>query len=253
VATIQADESVLLTWDDAVGEAEYQYEFSFATAMIGSTVLDSLPADTTSYDGGVLACGGSGSFTLIALDSGGAEIGRATANFSSDPCPAETATLSPASKGQVDSAGDIRSPSNVGDTSHDRGLQGFITFDVSSIPDTTTIQSVKFKFASWDTLGDPFGSLGCLRVYVDSYGTLDAGDYTPPPVTGAIARFCSEADLGDPTEQELNASGVSGVQSALSSNQFQIRLQFDNRQTDNDGVADVFRSSSPRLEVAYQP
>lgn len=162
-----------------------------------------------------------------------------------------TVTLSPSSRGSVIKDGTIQSThNNVGDTNTNLGRQGFITFDVSGIPDTATIQSARLETVTYDKLGDPFGSLGSLRVYVHNYGTLDAGDYTPPPVTGAITRFDNEAQLTDPAVQALNSIGLTGIKNALAGNQFQIRLQFNTRETDNDGVADVLRASF-RLVVTY--
>ncbi len=180
------------------------------------------------------------------------EEATATPTATSTTPPEVTVTLSPSSKGQVDGGGEIHSPSNAGDTPDNLGLQGFLTFDVSGIPDSATILSAKLEFISWDTLGDPFGSLGCLRVYHHNYGTLDAGDYTPPPVTGALARFCSEADLSDPSEQALNSTGIGALQDSLGGDQFQIRLQFNEHETDGDGVSDCLRPTL-QLEVTYQP
>ncbi len=167
--------------------------------------------------------------------------------------PAEiTIDLDPSSTGQVDSGGNIHNPSNAGDTTNNLGLQGFLTFDLSSIPDTATITAAKLKFVSWDTLGDPFGSLGCLRAYHQNYGTLDAADYTPPPILGAIARFCSEANLSNPVNQTLDSDSISALQSSLADNQFQIRLQFNERETDGNGVSDCLRPTL-QLEVTYRP
>ncbi|RLC73354.1 MAG: hypothetical protein DRJ03_25890 [Chloroflexi bacterium] len=250
--TFQADGSALFTWNDAVGEKKYDYEISFVAGMVGAASAGDLPADTTSYDGGTMGCGGHGDFTIIAIAENDSEIGRLSIGFDTDPCPEETVTLDPASRGQVESGGGIYSPNNAGDTSSDEGLQGFITFDVTSIPDSATILSAKLEVVSFDTLGDPFGNLGCLRAYVDNYGILDASDYTPPPVTGAIVRFCSEGELNDSSVQELNSTGVSGIQDALADDQFQIRLQFKDDETDGNGVADVARITF-RLEVTYQP
>ncbi|MBN1178252.1 MAG: hypothetical protein JXD18_03515, partial [Anaerolineae bacterium] len=90
------------------------------------------------------------------------------------------------------------------------------------------------------------------RTYAHAYGTVDASDYTPPPVTGSMHRFCSTAQIDDADYQVFNVGGISALQSALPGNQFQMRLQFNDRETDNDGVADAFRSTL-QLEVTYQP
>jgi hypothetical protein len=143
------------------------------------------------------------------------------------------------------------SANNAGDTDADLGRQGFITFDISAIPDGATILSAKLVRVDHDTLGDPFGSLGCLRAYVDNYGSLDLGDYQPTGVTGAFVRFCSEADLSDGNLQTMNSIGISGIESALASDTFQIRLQFKDAHSDNDGTADVVRAKF-KLVVTYE-
>ncbi|MEJ2411752.1 MAG: hypothetical protein P8Y34_01985, partial [Anaerolineales bacterium] len=136
------------------------------------------------------------------------------------------------------------------DTSNDVGLQGFLTFDVSGIPNGATIQSAKLVAKSYDTLGDPFGQLGCLRAYVDNYGSLDLSDFKSTGVTGALVRFCDTGDVDSASDQEMNSIGISGLESALASDNFQIRLQFKDKHTNNDGVADVFRGTF-KIVVTY--
>ena len=162
-----------------------------------------------------------------------------------------TKELGPSSSGAVKSDGGTIAFPNSGDTGADVGMQGFLTFDLSSIPDGSSIVEVKLDLTSYDVLGDPFGDLGCVRVYLDNYGNLDAGDYTPPPVTGALWRFCSEAQLGETDEQIGNQIAIDGVQAALAGNTFQLRLQFNETQTDSDGDDDTLRPGNPKLFIAY--
>lgn len=162
-----------------------------------------------------------------------------------------TIELNPSSEGAVKSDGGTIGPPNSGDTALDVGMQAFLTFDLSSIPDGSTIVEVKLDLTSHDVLGDPFGDLGCLRIYHDSYGTLDAADYTPPPVTGALWRFCSEAQLGETNEQIGNQLAIDAAQAGLAGNTFQIRLQFNQTETDSDGNDDTLRPSNIKLFVTY--
>ena len=75
----------------------------------------------------------------------------------------------------------------VGDDNNNVSLQGFVTFDISDIPDDADIDSVKVDLSDYSSpFGTPFEDLGCLRVYVDNYGTLDGGDYYDGSPTGAI-------------------------------------------------------------------
>ncbi len=91
-ATMQGDGTVLFTWNDAVGEAQYRYEISVVGGGMGAAMADTLPADTTSWNGGSVGCNATGGFTLIALAADNSEIGRATVNFSGPPCGAEPET-----------------------------------------------------------------------------------------------------------------------------------------------------------------
>ncbi len=157
-------------------------------------------------------------------------------------------TVTPTNEGQVDSNGHITSGvTNAGDTSNDFGLQAFATYDLSGIAPGFTIDKVEIVRPSYDTLGTPFADLGCLRAYITNYGTLDAGDYYTGSPTGAVARWCSEAEIGQP--REAGSGLVSYIQNHLGG-QVQLRFEFNGTETDNDGVADVLRGK-PQLIIYY--
>lgn len=164
-----------------------------------------------------------------------------------------TVTLNHASRGMIAEGESPRSnANNIGDTSDDKGNQGFLTFDLSGIPDGATIVSARLIPASSDTLGEPFQDLGYLRGYIDNYGNLDAGDYTNPPVVGAILRVSSYDKLvNDSEQQSFSPSGINGLQDALASDTFQMRLQFNETETNNDGEADMVRATF-QLVIMYQ-
>jgi|GEM_PF-525449 hypothetical protein len=163
-----------------------------------------------------------------------------------------TVTINYESRGMVVSGENPQTnANNVGDTSTNKGRQGFITFNLSEIPDGATILSARLIPISADTIGEPFNDLGYLRVYVDNYGTLNSSDYTPPPVTGAINRFSSFSKMmNDSGEQTISQIGINGIKAALGSNKFQIRLQFNDRETNSDNEADVVRGNF-KLVVTY--
>ena len=170
-----------------------------------------------------------------------------------EPAPTEkTVVILLASRGMVEDGLDVRTnANNAGDTSNDVGLQGFVTFNVSGIPDGSTIISAKLAPVSFDTLGDPFGSLGCLRAYVHNYDTVGFEDFKPIGVSYSIVRFCNEAEMSISSKQTMNATGISGIQDALVSNKFQIRLQFKDMHSDGDGIADVIRPTL-KIIVTYE-
>jgi len=163
-----------------------------------------------------------------------------------------TVHITLASRGQIEDGLDVRSnANNAGDTSHDVGLQGFVTFDVSSIPNGATIKSARLVATDHDVLGNPFGKLGCVRGYVDNYGNLGFSDFTPAGAIGSFVRFCSEAELGTKSIQKMNSAGIAGIQDALASDNFQIRLQFSDMHSNNDGIADVLRGEF-KIVVTYE-
>ena len=86
---------------------------------------------------------------------------------------------------------------------------------------------------------------------MDNYGSLDDGDYAEIGAIGSILRFQNEAEVDSAVAQTLNAGGVSALQDALAGDQFQIRLQFNEEHTDNDGEADMLRLTSS-LVVTYE-
>jgi hypothetical protein len=168
-----------------------------------------------------------------------------------------TANLSHTSRGMVWDGYQVRTnANNVGDAFRDGsnlGVQGFITYDLSGIPDGANILSARLvPTDTADTIGNPFSDLGYLRVYVDNYGELKMNDYTPPPVTGAIIRFSSFNKMkNDTDEQSFSSSGIAALESALGSDEFQIRLQFNDQETDNDGNTDMVRANF-KLVITYQ-
>ncbi len=168
----------------------------------------------------------------------------------------QTLTLETASRGQVEAnATSVRNGNaNVGDVSENRGLQAFLTYDLSALPSGATLTALALSWPNYDTLGDPFGALGCVRVYLDDYGTLDPGDYTPPPVSGAVGSYCSTAEIEQAADRPLSSVAVNLMQHRLNDNitVLQLRLQFD-RESDGDGVSDVLRSghNQPYLIVSY--
>lgn len=169
------------------------------------------------------------------------------------PTPAPvTKTFAADSMGSASEDGNTYNDIMVGDGPTNFGLQGFVTFDISAIPDGATIQKVKLDVGTPHSIvGDPFGDLGCLRVFIDAYGTLGAGDYTHPPASGADWRFCNVGQLSDTDKQTTGSSSVQEVVNALPSNVLQIRLQYNENETDFDLSRDMFKPTNPRLFITY--
>lgn len=138
---------------------------------------------------------------------------------------------------------------NVGDNNQNLSSQVFASFDMTVIPAGAIIQQVKLYFSGYDTLGNPFGSLGCLRMYRQDYGVFEASDYFGGAPLGALARWCAEGELAVIYSGDSNFG--SQVQLKVGSIRFQMRFQFNEHATNSDGVADMVRFGVNRMDVTY--
>jgi hypothetical protein len=158
-----------------------------------------------------------------------------------------------AEDGHVKQNGSVNPYPNVGDNSANLALQAFLSFDISGIPTGATIVSASLFIGTGDKLGDPYGSLGCLRVYEHDYGTLDAGDFFTMSPLGALCQFCSSGEQSSPCN--FDAFGINALQAKVNAgaSRFQVRLQFNEKYTDGDGVVDCLRvgEGKPTLTITY--
>jgi len=153
--------------------------------------------------------------------------------------------------GSVESDGTVLSnPKNAGDTASNVSLRAFLTFDISAIPSGSTIASVKTNFSNYDTLGNPFGNLSCLRMYQMNYGSLNAADYGAAPSLGAVSRWCNTGELSSVSgDNTLKTS----VQSKVGSSTIQFVVYFNTKATDHDGVDDAVRlGNGIKLVISFQ-
>ncbi len=138
---------------------------------------------------------------------------------------------------------------NVGDTASNLASQVFTSFDMTVIPAGAIIQGVKMYFSGYDTLGNPFGALGCLRLYQQDYGVLDAGDFFAGATTGSLARWCNLGELG--VVYNGPSQFGSAIQTKVGSTRFQARFHFNELGTDSDGADDMVRFGVIKMDVTY--
>jgi hypothetical protein len=152
--------------------------------------------------------------------------------------------------GSVRSDGSVLSVKNAGDLASNVSSRVYLTFDISGIPAGSNIMSVKTDFSNYDTLGNPFGGLSCLRMYRMNYGSLNAADYGAAPSLGSDSRWCNTGEL----------SAVSGtdalkteVQNKVGSSTIQFVVYFNSTATDHDGVSDMVRlGNGIKLVISFQ-
>ncbi len=214
--------------------------------------------------GRILECdytyGGWALYTTRAVaDSGNTVAESNEANNTQDrvmmpitPVPRTVTLYSVAAEdGHVKQDGAVNPYPNVGDNSANLALQAFLSFDISGIPAGATITSVSLFIGTGDKLGDPYGSLGCLRVYEHAYGTLDSGDFFTGSPLGALCRFCLSGEQSNPCAFAADGIGVLQAKVNARASRFQVRLQFNERYTDGDAVIDAVRLGDTRLTITY--
>jgi len=196
-------------------------------------------------------------------DPGGVIFGitRSGGTFTVKIVVVETAsvTLLPifGKSGSVSSDGVVStSELSVGDTSSNKGIEIFLSYDISDIPSDATITKVKFDTRNSSMTGDPF-KMGVLNLYMQDFGTLDKTDYVSTlPGGGNLADWASASVLN---KLEVSPEIMRALHSKLGSSLFQLRLQFVVR-TNHDGTDDKLMYGSlpltkpinnPALLVTY--
>ncbi len=107
--------------------------------------------------------------------------------------------------------------------------QAFLSFNISGIPDGSAIEKVNVDMRRCNVQGDPFMNLGCLRVYPVFYDTLMPEAFCSGYTLGDVMRICSLSDLRN--MQRPYPALVDALQNEVGSTRFQMRFQFDRRDT----------------------
>jgi hypothetical protein len=179
-------------------------------SLSGNRVV--MPAKTTTY-------------TLTATNAAGSVT--ATAQVIVSPVTLPIVELYPVAveSGYVRQDGETGPEIIVGATSWLVAIQGFLSFDISMIPQEATIKSVALDLTSGTVFGAPFSTMGQLYICNQMYRTLDSKDYIIGPV---LTPVYSVAQM--PSAPVSSSLMVAAVQEQVDngSSRFQIRLQFQN-------------------------
>lgn len=247
---LQADGSALFTWNDAVGETEYRYEFSFVAGGLGVAHSESLPAETTSWNSGVLDCGGNGGFTIIALAEDGSEIGRLTVNFDTPACAEETVILSPiASRSGNMSTEGCSGLLRAGIAPAGNYIRGFVSFDISGLHDVTIV-AASLDMSDYSLTDDPFDLQPLHIEQVQFDGSLCSNpDNLSAPTLASLGEISAESGLESPLNVKTALADYLG---SGSHDYFQVRMRWDDEGA-GSGSASMLNWSTVRLIVVYQP
>jgi hypothetical protein len=136
----------------------------------------------------------------------------------------------------------------AGDAATNKGVQGFAAFDISGIPDSANILSVNMDFTDYSILGTPF-ALGCLRLYKQDYRPLNASDYFTGSPIDSLKKWCNTGELDTVSSSDAINSAL---QARLDKTYFQLRLQFNEHESNNNGINDAVGWNSMKLIVKYE-
>jgi hypothetical protein len=140
--------------------------------------------------------------------------------------------------------------------------RGFMSFDLSDIPQGAAVEGIELRFYQGAIEGDPYGKLGNLLLEHVVYGDqLDANAFSTPALnSAALAKQTSPNSwyvLADDAIAEWVANDLASGRSRT-----QLRLRFA-PETDGDGEEDwiavepgggvLGSSKSPQLTVTYLP
>jgi hypothetical protein len=138
----------------------------------------------------------------------------------------------------------------AGDSSSNQGVEAFLSFDMTGVPAGATIQTASLTLIGGGQVrNNPFAGLGCLRAYLDNYGSVDPTDFVPPGATGAFANWCSAASVSSPFS---GANLIATIQGRVGTPRFRFRLQFKDTLTDGNGtIDDVLIIAPVILTITY--
>ncbi len=236
VSIVPPRDNVSLSWDVSHADTVSIDQGIGTVSPTGSIVV--APGETTTYE-------------LTATGSDMTDTGTVTITV--DP-PAHTITLTP----EIEISGFIRSSGAVtpgeifvGDDDANRGIRGFLTYDISRIPDDGVITQVMLDLSGVRVpYGLPFDHLGCLSAFEHPYNTLH-GEYLMPGIPGQIGEWCDFDDLKSP---DPLPGFRDPLQDSVGTGEFQFRLQFADMETDGDGERDMLqwpRQDLPPMTVEY--
>ncbi len=160
-------------------------------------------------------------------------------------------TYLPGESGLVTSGGAINTLTvAAGDSMSNQGVEAFLSFNMTGVPAGATIQTASLTLIGGGQVrNNPFGGLGCMRAYVDNYGTVDPSDFVPPGAGGAFANWCNASSVTSPYSGN---NLIAAIQGRVGTSRFRFRLQFKDTLTDGNGtIDDVLIIAPVILTITY--
>lgn len=226
--SIRAGQSFTLSWLVSGAETVALDQGIGTVPPMGTVVVS--PSVTTTY-------------RIMASASGA--IATASVTVTVEPVQVVVLTPDPSLSGYVRFSGYAQyGEIYVGDDEADRGIRGFLTYNLLSIPEEAVVTRVIVDLSGYEAqYDDPFPGMGCLSAFEHPYNTLQ-GQYRIQGIPGAVHQWCGLTELDAPVE----SAGLRDLlQVRLGEDRAQLRLQFADRESDGDGTRDFLRWRDPGL------
>ncbi len=137
--------------------------------------------------------------------------------------------------------------------------RGFVSFDLSDIPESATIHEVILRLYQTKTVGDPYDAGNPIEVDHLTYGdSLDETDYAMAALVSSFAAVSSNKRL-EWKEVDVTKRLKDDISNARSMSQFRIHFETENTGNDTTGDFSYFESADnsegtgniPELVVKY--
>jgi hypothetical protein len=205
---------------------------------------------------GLAGCGGSGTntYTLTLLSE--AELDGYITHMFAEPEVYVTNSVDPSFQVGYSNSGFTKI-----------GLKGFVSFNLSSLPEGATITSAVLRVYQYNVAGDPYDKLGKVLVEHVSYDSLEQGEsgetaqakYTMEPLDNTIpadAFLSTDATIGYKT---LDVTAAVQADQGASRTRAQFRLRFPKEIVDEDIYSPVSAyfisgdndTNQPQLVIKY--
>ncbi len=131
--------------------------------------------------------------------------------------------------------------------------RGFVSFDISDIPEGVTIQEVTLRLYQADIKGNPYGVGGSLKIDHLTYGdSLDNADYGAAAISSSFTTLSGNA-VKEWKDAIVTDAVKNDISNARSRSDFRIHFQIENTGGNSEGDFAYFEASENNMATGNTP
>ena len=131
--------------------------------------------------------------------------------------------------------------------------RGFVSFDISEIPNGSTIQEVTLRLYQAKIIGNPYGVGGSLKVDHLTYGdSLDNADYGTAAISSSFITLSGNA-VKEWKDADVTDAVKNDISNARSRSDFRIHFQTENTGGDVTGDFAYFEAAENNMSTGNTP